>query len=161
MKTKCCLSRLAKKIVKWFNETQAKGKNFDYRFTGNESSGFLHYFMYLIGVVEPSTQPGTKRHFTYCMCLLFFVSPCKIVSYCLVVLKSQTQTWLSPRVIVGHYLPLIAFFFSHHPTVWHLSQIVPLEMKQKYGMGLALNSMEGRQAKQFHSPILAQHHLQK
>lgn len=149
MKTKCCLSRLAKKIIKWFNETQAEGKNFDYRFTGKESRGFLHNFMYLIGVVEPSTQPGTKRHFTihvlayFCLtlrnCVSLF-SRIEITDTDLVELESHCRTLFT----------LNCLFFSHHPTVWHLAHIVPLhmkEMKKKYGMGLALNSMEGREAK--------------
>ena len=43
-----------------------------------------------------------------------------------------------------------SLFFSHHPTAWTLGLVVPVhvkEMKAKYGMGLALNSMEGREAK--------------
>ena len=43
-----------------------------------------------------------------------------------------------------------SLFFTHHPTAWTLSLVVPVhvkEMKAKYGMGLALNSMEGREAK--------------
>jgi hypothetical protein len=31
------LSRLAKKVIKWFNDTKASAKSFDYRFTGHES----------------------------------------------------------------------------------------------------------------------------
>ena len=41
-------------------------------------------------------------------------------------------------------------FFCVNPTVWILGHVVPLhtkEMKGKYGMGLGLNSMEGREAK--------------
>jgi hypothetical protein len=37
MKTKCHLSRLANKIIRWFNDTGANGKTFDYRFTGKDS----------------------------------------------------------------------------------------------------------------------------
>jgi hypothetical protein len=47
MKTKCGLSSLAKRIVRWFNETKAAGKAFDCRFTGKDSRGFLHNFMLL------------------------------------------------------------------------------------------------------------------
>ena len=41
-------------------------------------------------------------------------------------------------------------YFQHHPTAWTLSHIIPAhtkDMKGKYGMGLGLNSMEGREAK--------------
>jgi len=40
--------------------------------------------------------------------------------------------------------------YSVNPTVWHLGHVVPFDdadMKMTYGMGLGLNSMEGREAK--------------
>lgn len=64
MKTKCGLSRLAKRIVRWFNETKSDGKPFDYRCTGKDSRGFLHNFMYLIAVVEPFQKQGSREEFT-------------------------------------------------------------------------------------------------
>ena len=33
----CGLSRLAKKVTKWFDDTKANSKSFDYRFTGKDS----------------------------------------------------------------------------------------------------------------------------
>ncbi|KAK3720963.1 hypothetical protein QZH41_006535 [Actinostola sp. cb2023] len=33
LRSKCNLSRLAKKVIRWFNETKGNGKHFDYRFT--------------------------------------------------------------------------------------------------------------------------------
>ena len=51
MKTKCHLSHLANRVVKWFNDTRGDGKPFDYRFTGKDSQGFLHNFMYLVAAV--------------------------------------------------------------------------------------------------------------
>lgn len=34
LKSKCKLSRVANKVIRWFNETKADGKDFEYRFTG-------------------------------------------------------------------------------------------------------------------------------
>ena len=45
---KCGLSRLAKKVIKWFDETKANGKQFEYSFTGKDSRLFLLHFMSLI-----------------------------------------------------------------------------------------------------------------
>jgi hypothetical protein len=50
------------------------------------------------------------------------------------------------------YYFLNVMYFGHHPTAWTLSHIVPAhvrDMKDKYNMGLGLNSlaMEGREAK--------------
>ena len=55
------LSRLAKKVIKWFNETKASGKSFDYRFTGEESRRFLHNFMPLISAVEQKNDQAPAR----------------------------------------------------------------------------------------------------
>ena len=48
------------------------------------------------------------------------------------------------------YFILNCLFFSNLPTSWTLRNIVPVhtrEMKNKYRMGLWLNSVEGRKAK--------------
>ena len=61
LQTKCCFSRLPKKIIRWFNETKAEGKHFDYRFTGRDSRMLLHNFMYLIESLEsPHDSAGQK-----------------------------------------------------------------------------------------------------
>ena len=46
LRSKCHLQRLAKKIIRWFNETGGEGKEFDYRFTGKDSRLFLQNFVY-------------------------------------------------------------------------------------------------------------------
>ena len=48
LKTQSNRSRLAKKIMKWFDEIKGSAKSFDYRFTGQESRRFLHNFMSMI-----------------------------------------------------------------------------------------------------------------
>lgn len=56
MRNVCGLTRLAKRLIKWFDETLSTGKEFDYRFTGKDSRLFLHNFMLLIASVDPSGQ---------------------------------------------------------------------------------------------------------
>lgn len=149
MKTKCQLSRLGKRIVKWFNETQANGKNFDYRFTGRESRFFLYNFMYLIDAVEPLAKQGSKRHFTLHVLAYFCITLRNCVSlFCRVVITKENLVELERHCKT--LFTLNCLFFAPHPTMWHLGNIVPAhvrEMHEKYGMGLALNSMEGREAK--------------
>ena len=41
----CSLSRLSKKIIRWFVDTGGNSKDFDYRFTGKESRYFLLHFI--------------------------------------------------------------------------------------------------------------------
>ena len=149
MKTKCHLSRLGKKVVKWFNDTQADGKKFDYRFTGRESRFFLYNFMYLIDVVEPFAKQGSKRHFTLHALAYFCITLRNCVSlFCRVVITDEDLVELESHCKT--LFTLNCLFFAPHRTVWHVGNIVPAharEMQEKYGMGLALNSMEGREAK--------------
>jgi hypothetical protein len=59
----CHLTRLAKKLTRWFDETNASGKEFDYRFTGKDSRLFLLNFMSLISVVESTAKLGREKPF--------------------------------------------------------------------------------------------------
>ena len=59
LKSKCQLSHLANKVTRWFNETKADGKDFEYRFTGRDSRMYLHNFMHL--VVSLESPAGTAR----------------------------------------------------------------------------------------------------
>ncbi len=54
------MSRLAKQIVRWFDETRCGGKDFEYRFTGKDSMLFLQSFMILISSLENDAR-GVKK----------------------------------------------------------------------------------------------------
>ena len=60
LKSKCQLSRLANKVIRWFNETKADGKDFEYRFTGRDSRIYLHYFMHLVASLESPTDSAKQ-----------------------------------------------------------------------------------------------------
>jgi hypothetical protein len=79
LRTKCHLQRLAKKIIRWFNETGGKGKEFDYRFTGKDSRLFSQNFMYIIDILESSAKSHQAVllihvHAYLCLCLRDAVS---------------------------------------------------------------------------------------
>jgi hypothetical protein len=149
MKTKCKLSRLANRIVRWFNETGANGKAFDYCFTGKDSRLFLQNFMYLIDAVEPSVKQGSRKEHTYHVLAYFCLTLRECVSlFSRIEISDQQLLELGTHCKI--YFTLNYIFFDHNPTVWTLGQIVPThakEMKAKYNMGLGLNSMEGREVK--------------
>ncbi len=49
------LACLAKKVKRWFNDTKGAGKDFQYRFMGQNARMFLHNFMFIIdSLKEPS-----------------------------------------------------------------------------------------------------------
>lgn len=145
---KCGLSRLAKKVIKWFDETKVNGKQFEYRFTGKDSRLFLLHFMSLISAVECKANPGKEVTILHviayiCLCL----RDCVSLFSCIEITDEQVSEL---KAICTRYFRANAIFFHVNPTVWTIGHIVPAhtqDMKSKYGLGLALNSMEGREAK--------------
>lgn len=149
MKTQCGLSRLAKQVVKWFNNCRGREKTFDYRFTGKDSRRVLHNFMYLIASVESFVKKDSKAEYMlhgiayYCLVLRDCVSLFSRVD-----ISDEQVSKLEQLCNEYHRLTIV--LFQGHPTAWTLAHIVPAHtraMKDKYGMGLGLNSMEGREAK--------------
>ena len=64
LRSKCNLNRLAKVIIKWYDDNaNADTSTFNYRFTGKDSRMFLHNFMFLIDVLESgaSGEMGKPR----------------------------------------------------------------------------------------------------
>lgn len=116
MKTKCKHSRLANKIVRWFNETGANGKAFDYRFTGKDSRLFLQNFMYLIDAVEPSAKQGSRKEHTYHVLAYFCLTLRECVSlFSRIEISDQQLQELGTHCKT--YFTLNYIFFDHHPTV--------------------------------------------
>jgi hypothetical protein len=146
---KCKLMRLSKKIVRWFDDTKALGKNFDYRFTGKDSKMFLHNFMFLISAVISSAESGRETVILHvlsyiCLCLRDCVSIFNRLDI------SDNEVGKLKSLCSNYYRAHQLFFCSISPTVWHVGHVIPAhneDMRRKYGMGLPLNSMEGREAK--------------
>ena len=61
LKKKCHLNRLAKRIISWFDNTKANGKQFDYRFTGKDSRLFHNNFMYLVDIADAHADTSNER----------------------------------------------------------------------------------------------------
>lgn len=146
LRNKCGLSRLAKRIIKWFDESGGTGKDFDYRFTGRDSRLFLHNFMHLISSVERNgrTDSNDLHIMAYvCLCLRDAVALFSRVNI------SDPQI-SELEALCNNYVRCHSLFLSVNPTVWTIGHIVPAhtrDMKSQYGKGLGLNSMEGREAK--------------
>ena len=60
------------------------------------------------------------------------------------------------KTLCTNYFRANAVFFYVNPTVWTIGHLVPAHTqhkKEKYGFGLGLNSMEGREAKRVYFQI--------
>ena len=144
----CNLSRLANRITRWFDDTGANSNDFDYRFTGKDSRLFLLHFMSLISPLESTAEPGRPKTILHviayiCLCLRDCVSLFSRINI------SDDEICRLSR-LCHDYFRVNALFFRVNPTIWTIGHIVPNHtqyMKDKYGLGLGLNSMEGRDAK--------------
>ena len=148
LRSKCYLNRLAKVIIKWYDDNaNADTNTFYYRFTGKDSRMFLHNFMLVIDVLESGASGKAAKllhvHAYMCLCLrnaVALFSRVNITEEEIVELKQHCTKFYR-----GYWL-----FFNVNPTVWTLGCVVPVhkeDMKRVYGLGLGLNSMEGREAK--------------
>ena len=113
-------TRLAKKVRKWFADGREKNKDLDYRFTGKGSRLFCHNFM---SIVKNLRMDSDQRSHTF-----------------------QLHVFAH----IGINLRDTSLFLTSTPTTWTIGHIVPSHTKaihQRLGLGLGINSMEGREAK--------------
>lgn len=149
LKSKCQLSRLANKVTRWFNETKAEGKDFDYRFTGRDSRMYLHNFMYLVESLE---SPADTARQTFRLHTFAFVSlelRNAVSLFCRFTINDEEIKELN-NFCTNYFRACSLFLGSVTPTVWTIGHIVPIhtkDVKSKYGKGLSVTSMEGREAK--------------
>ena len=148
LKAKARMGRLAKNIVRWFNESKASGKSFEYRFTGQDSRLLMHHFMFIIEALE---QENDSEMQTFHLHLLAFV---------LLELRESTALFCRVRtdelqieqlqIHCSNVYRAMVIFRSITPTLWNIGHVIPshaLDVYNKYALGLGVLSMEGREAK--------------
>lgn len=146
VKAKC----LARKVAKWYDETQGNGQDLQYRFTGKESRLFCHNFMRLIKWLsnEKDTRRQKQTVLTYAYLGLKLRDCVSIFNRFDITAEQITQL----TVVAREYFRLNALFMPSavNPTVWTMGHIIPNHTQvvyEKYGQGLGTVTMEGREAK--------------
>ena len=148
LKSQCNMSRLAKKIMRWFDESKGNAKSFDYMFTGQESCRFLHNFMYMISAIEgenDSTQVSMKLHI-FAFAILSLRNAISL--YRRFSIDEAQLNELDKECSI--FFICCALYLEVNPTVWTIGNVVPVHTRdifQKNRKGLLINSMEGREAK--------------
>lgn len=143
-------SCLARKVLKWYGETQGKGAELQYRFTGKESRMFCQNFMRVIKQLrcedDSRKQRVTVHVYAYIGVRLrdsvSLFSRIEITNEQLLELRLKCQQYFRANALL---LPSVVT-----PTVWTLGHVVPQhadELFQKYHQGLGTVTMEGREAK--------------
>ena len=143
-------SCLAKKVVKWYGETQGKGADLQYRFTGKEFRMFCQNFMRVIKQLR-CEDDSRKQRLTVLVYAYIGVRLRDAVSL-FSRIEITTEQLLELRVKCQQYFRANALFLPSMvtPTVWTLGHVVPQhaeELFKKYQQGLGTVTMEGREAK--------------
>ena len=140
-------TRLRKKLMAWFKSGRAK--KFDYRVTGRDSRLLAHNFMSLINALTSITDSDQAK------------LKLATISFCCVKLRDAVSMFsriaVDKNVLVELKSCCSQFFnavspllLNVTPTVWAVGYAIPYHfglLFEKYGVGLGINSMQGREAK--------------
>ena len=140
----------ARKVKNWFDETQGKGKDLQYRFTGKDSRLLCHNFMRLIRWLSGENDSEHQRTTLLVLAYLGLRLRDCVSLFSRFEISVEQLTQLS--VAACEYYRLNALFLSSsvNPTVRTIGHIIPAHTKdvhEKYGQGLGIVTMEGREAK--------------
>ncbi|XP_068704052.1 uncharacterized protein [Montipora foliosa] len=141
--------RMRKQLGKWLLEDRGKDKDFTYRLTGKDSRLILHGFMYLVKAIQ-----GDSTDQKLLMKLLQIVFIGTKLRNCAAIFSMYhlTEEDLAKLSQLCHdYFTAAALFGSSvSGTGWSIGHLVYAHSKlmfDKYGTGLGINTMQGREAK--------------
>ena len=142
--------RLTRKVKKWFDETEGKKGDLQYRFTGKTSRLFCHNFMTLVKSLsqEEDSQKQKQTILVLSYIGLRLRDCCSIFNR----FEAQQTDIAKLSTLAQEYYRANALFqpSSVNPTVWTIGHVVPMHaqfMFDTYGQGLLTVTMEGREAK--------------
>ncbi|XP_028404832.1 uncharacterized protein LOC114527403 [Dendronephthya gigantea] len=143
-------NRVAKKAIKWYNETQAHRADFAYRFTGKDSRLFCHNFMRLIKAMSDSSDSRAQQQNVLVLAYigLRLRDACSLFNR--FIINETNISDLSKAAL--EYFRANSLFVPTQvtPTIWTIGHVVPVHTKYMYDtycQGLLTVSMEGREAK--------------
>ena len=150
------LTRLVKKVKKWF--TEGRKKSFDFRFTDKETRKMCHKYMLLLdSISRESDPPETKLMIaTLAYCGLQLRDAVSLFSR--VEIKDCEVAKL--KIACQNFFNANSLLLQVSPTVWTIGYAIPYHVQilyEKYGLGLGLNSMQGREAKHVKLSRYARH----
>ena len=116
LETQAKLCRLAGKIERWFEDTKGSGKDFQYRFTGQDSRMFLQNAMYIIDAVKEPTD-SAKQTFSLHV-FAYFLQLRQAVSIFCKVLNVNLQDLVNLQMYCSNFFRARCLFSSGvSPTV--------------------------------------------
>ena len=145
-KMKC--KKLYNKIIRWFKEKRGMS-NFQCRFTGEETKKFCDGFTYLIlaNIDEDIEKPSNVFPLSLYKMGIHLRNSISLASR----VSDICNTDLSKlECECKQYFNLSSLFHSVNVSVWSMGHAVPFHTKQlveDLGVGLGINSMQGRESK--------------
>ena len=142
------LGKVAKKIATWFKEDRRGNKPLELRFTGEESLKLSRNFMQMISVLYSDELDQAAQ--------------CKVHILAFIGLHLRESVALFSRFNITEddivklekscelYYRASALFLNVTLTTWTIGNVVPKHVRDcydKFGLGLAINTMHGREAK--------------
>ncbi|XP_048580094.1 uncharacterized protein LOC116606566 isoform X1 [Nematostella vectensis] len=142
--------RLAKRVRQWYNETQGKKGDLQYRFTGKESRLFCHNFMRLLKYL--SSEEDTPKQKQTVLALVYIGIRLRDCCSIFNRLDINEQDIAKLEVAAIEYCHANKLFLPYtiNPTIWTLGHVLPVHARDvfsKYQQGLLTVTMEGREAK--------------
>ena len=141
--------RLEKQLGKWMLEDRSKDKGFSYRLTGKDSKLVLHGFMYLVNAIKgDSEDPKLLMKLMYIVYIALKLRDCASIFSMYHVTPQVVQEL--PNLCHEYFKAVALFTGSVSGTVWSIGHLVSSHTQrvfEKYGTGLGVNTMQGREAK--------------
>lgn len=141
--------RMRKQLGKWLLEDRGKDKDFTYRLTGKDSRLILHGFTYLVKAIQgDSTDPELLLKLLKIVFIGTKLRDCAAI-FSMYHLTEQDLAKLS-QLCQDYFTAAALFGSSVSGTVWSIGHLVYAHSKlmfDKYGTGLGINTMQGREAK--------------
>lgn len=153
--------RLKKQLSKWLIDDRLRDKDFSYRFTGKDSKLILHGFMYLIDATR-----GDSGDLKLLAKLLFLsLTAVKLrdcIAYFSMYSLSRENLLKLPSLAHDYFTAIVLFGGKCNvsATVWSIGHLVAVHSQwvfDKYGTGLGINTMQGREAKHVQIASYAKH----
>ena len=154
--------RMTKQLGKWLIEDRAKDKDFTYRLTGKDSRLILHGFMYLVEAIRgDSNEPKLLMKLLAIVYIGIKLRDCAAIFS----MYHLTEENLAKLQQLSHdYFTAVALFGHVSCTVWSIGHLVyphSKKMFHKFGVGLGINTMQGREAKHVQIASYARNSLYK
>lgn len=153
-------TRLRKQLVRWLLDERSQNKDFSYRFTGKDSHLVLAGFMFLIDAIRGGRTNNGKLISKLLIIVFIAIRLRDSVSLFSMYHFSEEKLEKLSQYTSEYITSKILFYDTVTPSEWTIGKVVPIHAKwvyERYGTGLGVNTMQGREAKHVQIARYAQH----